>query len=157
THVDVRFASGADERYDLVIGADGVHSRVRTLAFGAEPKYMVHMGSAMAIATIPNSLSLVREQLSYNDVKRIATVKSSRGNRELVACLFYETELEAFDPDDEARQRRQVKDAFAAAGWQLPTIARAVAEADDFHAALTCQIRMERYHAGRAVLVGDAA
>ena len=34
--VDVTFAGGARETYDAVVGADGVHSRTRALAFGPE-------------------------------------------------------------------------------------------------------------------------
>jgi 2-polyprenyl-6-methoxyphenol hydroxylase-like FAD-dependent oxidoreductase len=150
------FASGALGRYDLVVGADGVHSAVRRLAFGPDPRFTVHMGSAMAIGTIPNALGLVREQLSCNDVERVATIKSANGDAELKVCLFFRSKLAAFDSEDVSAQKRQLTEAFAGASWRLPEIARMVADAPDFYAAPTCQIRMARHYAGRAVLVGDA-
>jgi 2-polyprenyl-6-methoxyphenol hydroxylase-like FAD-dependent oxidoreductase len=155
-HVEVAFASGRHDRYDLVIGADGVHSQVRALAFGPESEVVQDLGSAMAIATVPNTLGLVREQLSYNDVKRIATVKSAANDRELKVCLFYPMTREAFDPHDEARQKRQVCEAFEGSGWVLPELVPAMVEAEDFYADLTCQIRIDRYHTGRIALIGDA-
>ena len=155
-HVEVSFASGAHERFDLVIGADGVHSRVRALTFGPEQDFVHDLGSAMAIGTVPNTLGLVREQLSYNDIKRIATVRSASGDRELKACFFFPMTRLQFDPNDEAKQRQQVRDAFASSRWVLPTLAPAVADAEDFYCDLTCQIRMESYQRGRIVLVGDA-
>ena len=155
-HVEVTFTSGARERYDVVIGADGIHSRVRALAFGPEEDFVDDLGSAMAIATVPASLGLVREQLSYNDVKRIATVKSTNGDREMKVCVFYPMTREAFDPEDEALQKRQLLDAFRGSAWVLSQLTEAMAQAGDFYCDLTCQIRMDRFHEGRVALVGDA-
>ena len=42
--VDVHFASGLAERYDLVFGADGQHSGVRRMVFGPEADYLRHLG-----------------------------------------------------------------------------------------------------------------
>jgi 2-polyprenyl-6-methoxyphenol hydroxylase-like FAD-dependent oxidoreductase len=46
--VEVSFASGARRTFDLVIGADGVHSNVRRLAFGAEARFVSHLGYYVA-------------------------------------------------------------------------------------------------------------
>jgi 2-polyprenyl-6-methoxyphenol hydroxylase-like FAD-dependent oxidoreductase len=155
-HIEAAFVSGAKDGYDIVVGADGVHSRVRSLAFGPEPRFVHPLGSAMAIGTVPNALGLVREQLSYNDVQRIATVKSAGGDRELKVCVFYPMKREHFDPFDVERQKRQVREAFASSGWELPTLVEAMTRSTDFYSDLTCQIRMDRYHTGRVALVGDA-
>ncbi|MET7398793.1 FAD-dependent monooxygenase [Dactylosporangium sp. NPDC005572] len=56
TGVDVQFAGGDRERFDLVVGADGLHSGVRRLAFGETP--LQHLGSYVAVFTAGNVLGL---------------------------------------------------------------------------------------------------
>ena len=46
--VDVTFADGRKGRFDLVIGADGLHSRIRKLTFGSEEKFERHLGYTVA-------------------------------------------------------------------------------------------------------------
>ena len=49
--VDVTFAKGAPRRFDLVVGADGLHSAVRRTLFGPTSGYVRHLG--MYVATLP--------------------------------------------------------------------------------------------------------
>lgn len=153
--VDVLFVSGARERYDLVVGADGVHSPTRTLAFAEGGRCERALGSAMAIFTTPNFLGLNREQLQFQSVKRIASVKSSEHNRELKVAVFFPFSG-AFDERDVEAQRRLVAAAFADVGWEFPRFIEAMGRADDFYCDVTCLVVMERFHTGRVVLVGDA-
>ena len=51
--VDVGLASGARQRYDLVIGADGMHSNTRRLVFGPEAQFLQHLGFYVALADLP--------------------------------------------------------------------------------------------------------
>jgi 2-polyprenyl-6-methoxyphenol hydroxylase-like FAD-dependent oxidoreductase len=112
----------------------------------------------MAIFTVPNHLGLDREQLLFSAPRRVASIKSANGNRELKVCVFF-TPVEgagAIGPDDPAAQKRLVSAAFADAGWEFPRLLDAMQTAPDFYYDVTCQIRMERHHEGRVVLVGDA-
>ncbi len=151
------FASGERRAFDAVIGADGVHSRVRALAFGEERAFLRELGSAMAIFTVPNDLGLDREQLLFSDIGRIASVKSADGNRTLKVCVFFTIPPGTFDARDVAAQKALVRRAFEGAGWEFPRFLDAMEGADDFYSDVTCQIRLDRYHAGRVALVGDAA
>jgi 2-polyprenyl-6-methoxyphenol hydroxylase-like FAD-dependent oxidoreductase len=63
--VDVQFERGAARKYDLVIGADGLHSRVRSLVFGDDALFIRYLGYYVSIFTIPNYLNLDRRGL-YN-------------------------------------------------------------------------------------------
>jgi 2-polyprenyl-6-methoxyphenol hydroxylase-like FAD-dependent oxidoreductase len=157
TGVVVDFAGGTTETFDAVIGADGVHSRTRALAFGPESDFVRPMGTCMAVFTAPNHLGLDREQLLFTGLGRIASIKSSHDNRRLDLALFFDGAPDAFDARDVASQRRLVADAFGATGWEFPRFIEAMRSADDFYCDLTCQVRMDAFHAGRVALVGDAA
>lgn len=156
-HVSVEFQGGTRETYDLVIGADGVHSRTRELAFGTEPGFTRELGSCMAIFSAPNHLGLEREQLLFNDRGRIASIKSCNQDRELKICVFFTSAPGAFPPRDVQAQRRLVAEAFAGAGWEFPRFLEAMWSAEDFYCDVTCQIRLPSFHSGRVALVGDAA
>jgi 2-polyprenyl-6-methoxyphenol hydroxylase-like FAD-dependent oxidoreductase len=65
--VDVAFERGAPRRFDLVIGADGVHSHTRRLAFGDEASLTRPLGVALAIFTTPNLLDLRDWQVAFRD------------------------------------------------------------------------------------------
>jgi 2-polyprenyl-6-methoxyphenol hydroxylase-like FAD-dependent oxidoreductase len=155
--VAVTFASGQRGEFDAVVGADGVHSRTRLLAFGDEAAFVKSLGLCMAIFTVPNFLGLDREQLLFNGAGRIASVKSSRQNRELKVVVFFTTPESAFDPEDISAHRKLVADAFEGAGWEFPRLLAGMREAEDFYCDTTCQVRMAQHYRGRVGLVGDAA
>ena len=53
---DVTFERGAPRRFDLVIGADGLHSNVRRLVFGPSRGSHRWLGAYLAVVSIPNYL-----------------------------------------------------------------------------------------------------
>jgi 2-polyprenyl-6-methoxyphenol hydroxylase-like FAD-dependent oxidoreductase len=155
--VDVRFESGREETFDLVIGADGIHSRTRALVFGREDEFSLDLGSCMTIFTAPNVLGLERGQLLFSAIGRVASVKSANEDADLKVSLFFKTDRGAFVPEDEASQRRLTEDAWRDAGWVWPRLIEAMHAAPDFYCDRTQQIRMERFTRDRVALVGDAA
>ena len=157
SRVSVTFESGERGAFDVVVGADGVHSRTRALAFGEESAFLRDLGSRMAIFTVPNHLGLRREQLLFSGLGRIASVKTASDDRDLKVCVFFVGTPGAYDPGDVDSQRLDVQTAFAGAGWEFPRFLEGIWHANDFYSDVTCQIRMDRYAAGRIALVGDAA
>jgi 2-polyprenyl-6-methoxyphenol hydroxylase-like FAD-dependent oxidoreductase len=155
--VDVTFERGGPERFDLVIGADGVHSRTRALAFGSERDFVRPLGSAMAIFTVPNTLGLRREQLLFSATKRIASIKCDRGSETLKVCVFFTLDPERFDHRDPAAHRALVREAFCDAGFEFARFMESLDDAPDFYADLTCQVKMPRWSTRNVALVGDAA
>lgn len=154
--VRVSFERAAPQSFDLVVGADGLHSGVRRLAFGDEAPLHRHLGSHMAIFSAPNHLGLDRWQLMYTLPGRVVSIKSDRGNAELKVTAFFSSPPLRYDPRDLAQQRALVADAFAGAGWEMPRLLTAMQVAPDFYFDSTGQIRMPRWSAGRVVLLGDA-
>ena len=56
--VAVGFERGPERRFDLVVGADGLHSVVRRLAFGPEEAFRHFLGGYLTIFTLPDYLNL---------------------------------------------------------------------------------------------------
>lgn len=159
--VRVGFVRRPDARFDLVIGADGVHSRVRSLAFASADgaPAMWPLGSAIAIFTARNHPGLDRAQLMMMAPGRVASIKSDRGNATVrVMLLFASPPVDADHGDRDRRaQRTAAAAAFAGLGGPLPALLDDIQTADDFYCVTTGQIRLPRWCAGRIALVGDAA
>jgi 2-polyprenyl-6-methoxyphenol hydroxylase-like FAD-dependent oxidoreductase len=154
--VAVTFERSAPRTFQLVVGADGLHSRVRGLAFGHESRFITHLGLYLAVFTIPNSLQLDHWQLIYVTPGKSVTVTSARGNREARAVFFFASGPLDYDYRDRKQQQELLTAAFAGAGWEVPALLTAMREAPDFYLDSVSQIRMDSWSAGRVTLVGDA-
>lgn len=115
--VRVTFERAAAAKFDLVIGADGLHSNVRRLVFGPEEQFVKRLGTHAAIFTVPNFLELDYWQTWHYGDSTMAGVYSARNNTEARAALaFMDTELRIDYRDTEAQfaelQRRMAED-----GW----------------------------------------
>ncbi|WP_050515422.1 FAD-dependent monooxygenase [Streptomyces rimosus] len=157
TGVDVTFTRTAPRRFDLVVGADGLHSTVRRLAFGDESRYLRHLGAYISAFSVPNELGLDREELYYAAPGALACVYSTPDDAGAKAMLCFRSPRLAYDHRDTDRQRALLADAFANAGWQVPGLLAASRTAEDFYFDGLHMIEMDRWSRGRVVLLGDAA
>jgi len=138
--VDVTFAHSAPRRFDLVVGADGMHSAVRRLAFGEESQFRHDLGLAIAGFDVPNTFALDHGGLIYNEPGRLVMVTSGRDRARASVGLM-----------------RIVAEHFAGVGWQAPALLAALREAPDLYFDTVGQIRLDHWSTGRLVLLGDAA
>ncbi|TQL68980.1 2-polyprenyl-6-methoxyphenol hydroxylase-like FAD-dependent oxidoreductase [Nocardioides albertanoniae] len=159
THgVTITFASGAVREFDLVIGADGLHSNTRGLAFGPEAQFHRYLGRCFAIFTMPNSLGLSHESLIWNTPGRAAAIYAVDEAEPVHGFLTFARSEQPFDVfRDLDAQRTLVTDVFADAGWEVPGMLKAMHESDDIFFDAVSQIRMSRWSSGRVALAGDAA
>ncbi|MHA6626628.1 FAD-dependent monooxygenase [Pseudonocardia sichuanensis] len=159
THgVDVTFRSGALRSFDLVVGADGLHSRTRELVFGPEQQFHHYLGYCFAGFTMPNVLGLSHEGVLWNTIGRSAAHYAVRDSDEVHGLLVFthpEPPYDAFR--DPGAQRDLVAATFADDGWEIPTMVAAMGDADDLFFDVVSQIRQPRWTSGRVALVGDAA
>jgi 2-polyprenyl-6-methoxyphenol hydroxylase-like FAD-dependent oxidoreductase len=154
--VNVTFEHAAPRSFDLVIGADGLHSRVRSLAFGPEQSYLKYLGLQLAIFTTPNYLGLDYNGLVYGEPKRLIVVYSARQNTEARVMLYFTSPPLSYDRADADRQRSIINEAFAGAGWEAPRLLELMATAPDLYFDSVSTIKMDSWSRGRITLLGDA-
>ena len=157
TGVEVIFQRGGPRVFDLVIGADGVHSQVRGLLFGDESQFIRHLGYQLAIFTVPNDLGLDHTGRYYNVPGKLAAVYSARNNTECKASFYFESPPLSVDPFDVAAQKQIVAEVFEGEGWEVPRLLASMRDADDFYFDSISQIHLPQWSKGRVALLGDAA
>jgi 2-polyprenyl-6-methoxyphenol hydroxylase-like FAD-dependent oxidoreductase len=156
--VDVTFRSGGSRSFDVVIGADGTHSRTRELLFGPEEQFHHYLGYCFAVFTMPNTFGLSHETVMWNSPGRAAALYAVGDDDEVHAFLNFalpDPPFEAFG--DPTAQRNLLATVFADAGWEVPRMITAMRNADDLYFDAVSQIRMPRWSNGRVALAGDAA
>ena len=77
--VAVTFEHAPADRFDLVIGADGLHSIVRRLVFGPEDRFRRFLGGYLAGAALPNYLDLDGRMVVWNAPGRLAAIYPVHG------------------------------------------------------------------------------
>jgi 2-polyprenyl-6-methoxyphenol hydroxylase-like FAD-dependent oxidoreductase len=141
---------------DLVVGADGLHSRVRALRFGAEERFLRPLGARVAaflLDRVDHPLIEPGASHSITEVNRVAALADA-GRGRLVAFFIHRAEpgTRRF-----ASIEAELRSAFAGAGWLVPTLLDLLPRADAVYADDVAQIVMPRWREHRTVLIGDAA
>jgi 2-polyprenyl-6-methoxyphenol hydroxylase-like FAD-dependent oxidoreductase len=156
--VDVRFGSGAEQRFDIVIGADGMHSNVRALVFGPEAPFIRYLGFCFNIFSVPNDLGLSHEAVIYAEPGRAGGVYAVGGSPTLLAFLNFAADEPPFDSNtDVDTQRQRTAEIFSHGGAIFRRLVEAMQRADDLFFDTVSQIHVPRWSSGRVALVGDAA
>jgi 2-polyprenyl-6-methoxyphenol hydroxylase-like FAD-dependent oxidoreductase len=153
--VRVTLDSGRSEQADLVVGADGLHSRVRQLAFGAVEE--TDLGYRVAVFEAAgyrprDALAYVVHAAPSRQIGRFAM----RGDRTLFLLVFRAALMDGVEPDDDAGVRAMLRRVFGSMRWEAPAILAAMDAAGEIYYDRVSQIRMEAWHRGRVALVGDA-
>jgi 2-polyprenyl-6-methoxyphenol hydroxylase-like FAD-dependent oxidoreductase len=154
--VHVEFERAGERRFDLVIGADGLHSQVRKLAFGPQDRYEKDLN--YRVAAFETTAYRPRHEAVYilhsapgRQVGRLTL----HDDRTLFLAIFrsagepYEQGLEA--------QKKILRKTFAGDGWEVRRILAALDSCNDLYFDRVSQIRMDAWSHGRVALVGDAA
>jgi len=154
--VHVQFEHGAERRFDLVIGADGLHSRVRKLVFGPQDRYEKDLG--YRVAAFETTGYRRRDELVYivhsAPGRQVGRLALHDGQTLFLFIFASGSEPEAHRV---AAQKAMLRKAFQGDGWELPRILTALDTCDDLYFDRVSQIRMAAWSRGRIALVGDAA
>lgn len=154
--VDVMFEREAPRRFDLVIGADGLHSAVRRLVFGPERDFVRHMGVWVATMPLDGPAEYPHDVLMHNTPGRLVSIHPSTG-RAMVAFIFRGPMVDGFDHRDTAQHKRIVTEAYADAGWCVPELLEHLQATSDLYFDSVSQVRLPSWSHGRVALLGDAA
>jgi 2-polyprenyl-6-methoxyphenol hydroxylase-like FAD-dependent oxidoreductase len=156
--VRVGFDHAPPREADLVVGADGLHSRVRRLVFGPDAGVEVSLGYHVAAFAIEGYRP--REELVYvvhNVPGRQVSRWSMREDKTLVLFVFRDEYLPAERPSNEQERKAVLAHVFADVGWECPRILAAMESVRNIYFDRVSQIRMGCWTKGRTALIGDAA
>ncbi|HEY3561905.1 MAG TPA: FAD-dependent monooxygenase [Kribbella sp.] len=151
-------ASVTTERFDLVVGADGLRSTVRRMAFGPDTGRIHRLGYILAACSLPGAVPGYREQdgLVMSELGRSAWVFPF-ADRPPTVLFNYRAD------DVDAEFSRPAIGSLRAAFGPQPTgmtlgwLLDQFEQAPDHLFDSAEQVRLGTWHQGRVVLVGDAA
>lgn len=155
--VQVKFQNNQPREFDVVIGADGIHSNVRRIIFGNEKKFLQELGLYLSVFTVPNYLSLDRVEMQYSELGRVAAVWSSRGEPNMKACFGFTAPSAEVDLNDQTQQKQLIRKTYEDIGWEVPRLLQMMPNSTDFYFDAAAQVHMDHWFSNRIVLVGDAA
>jgi 2-polyprenyl-6-methoxyphenol hydroxylase-like FAD-dependent oxidoreductase len=152
---DVRFAHGAPRRFDVVVGADGLHSGVRQLVFGDVPERF--LGGYLAVVSVPKSLAREGEMTGYFEPGRVAMVYTADHLDDARAVFIFRPKSALdFDHRDVTRQKKQLRAAFVGTSAEVDTWLDELGRTPTFYFDAITQLEMAEWSRGRVTLVGDA-
>jgi 2-polyprenyl-6-methoxyphenol hydroxylase-like FAD-dependent oxidoreductase len=151
--VHARFEDGGEEAVSLVVGADGVHSRVRELAFGPEQQFARFLGLYVAAFHVPSQgFSIGREVKLYEETDRAAFLYPLSGEQLDATLAFRHAQM----PVPHRDRIGALRDIYRGGGWITPDILNAYTGEEPVYFDSVTQIVMQQWHKGRIALIGDA-
>jgi 2-polyprenyl-6-methoxyphenol hydroxylase-like FAD-dependent oxidoreductase len=153
--VDVTFVHNRPERFDIVIGAGGLHSPIGALVFGPEnrfEKYLGYCAAAFTIAGHPHrdAHGYVGHAAPGRQVMRCAM----RGNRTVVFLVFSSVTVPSRALHETEVQQTMLRDTFGRDSWEVPDLLAGLDRCSDLYFDAVSQIRMDGWSRGRVALVG---
>jgi 2-polyprenyl-6-methoxyphenol hydroxylase-like FAD-dependent oxidoreductase len=151
--VTARFTDGSAEAFALVVGADGVHSRVRELVFGPEAQFARFLGLYVAGFHAPSEgFSIGRTVKLYEETDRVAFLYPLDARRLDATYVFRQAEIHV----PHAERLAFLRARYRGAGWITRDVLNAYAGDDPIFFDSVTQIVMPQWHKGRVALIGDA-
>lgn len=166
SEVNVSFKNGTPKTtYDLVVGADGLGSRTRRLALGADAADIKSLNAYVSYFSIPKGeTDSMYARCHWTTGGRNMTVRPDNVGKTRVFLSVV-----AYDGSDKrlARfakvakegveaQKALVRELFQDAGWEIDRMLEGMHKSDDFYQQHVAQVRVDRWSKGRVALVGDA-
>ncbi|GGO83095.1 FAD-dependent oxidoreductase [Nonomuraea cavernae] len=161
THVDqddqavrVSLTDGTVEEADLLIGADGLHSATRALAFGPEEDFLLDLGHKVAVFMLdrrPDTIAPGATGTLSSNGRTAAFISVGDGRN--VAFFGYRA-AHARPGEDVTAQLGRV---YGDLGWVIPEALAALPRTESVYFDTISQVVAPYWSSGRVVLLGDAA
>ncbi|MCK1406161.1 FAD-binding domain [Bradyrhizobium sp. 76] len=154
--VEVQLKHGGRRRFDLLIGADGLHSAVRKLAFGPPTQFERHLGYIVAAFEAPGYRPRDEDvYLIYGQPGRMVGRFTLRDDRTLFLLIF--AEHHSVLPETPASQKALLREIYGGDGWECDQMLAELERTGELYFDTVSQIRMPNWSRGRIALIGDAA
>ena len=154
SNVTATFNDGTQQSFALVFGADGVHSRVRELAFGPERQFDRFLGYYVAAFHLQDhAYGVVTSLAIYEEPNRSLWVYSL-GEDTFTAMYIFRHEDVGFVPPD--KRVSMLKEEYRGSGWIAEKILNVFPNTEPVFFDTATQIVMPSWSKGRIVLLGDA-
>lgn len=153
--VEVTFETGQKRTFDLVIGADGVHSAIRNCTFGPDEVTRHDLGLHAAAFRCENVLGIERKYEAYLEPNRHTIVYTTRNND--LACIFiWKNRLRTVPPPGH-EQIDYLSETYRGADPRAVRLIETLKPRRRMYMEALTQIEMPSWHKGRVAIVGDAA
>ncbi len=154
--VRVTFQKGEIRRFDVLICADGIRSKTRTMIFGDEP--VIHfLQLYTSYFTIPKAATDTNWARWYNATgSRVITMRPDNVGTTRAACSFI-SEPKGYERLPVAEQKSVLKEKFADAGWEAHRLLAVLDDNPDIYFDGISQVMAPRWWKGRCAMTGDAA
>ena len=152
--VVVTFNDGTTESFDLLIGADGVHSTTRELVFGSEEQFSRYLGYTIACYPLPARYGIGRTFQMHNEPGRLVAAYCTPQGKDILTFFMYLAARKEHVPREQRLSR--LREEFAGMGWLAERFLSDVSPTENVFMDAVIQIEMPTWHRGRVALVGDA-
>ena len=155
--IEATFSNGSTGSFDLVFGADGLHSGVRDLVFGPEENYVTQLGQVFGFFDLENRLRLDHCGMACTWARRTALLQATDPDKPARASFYLTDPQLVFDYRDAEANKRLFAQRFAGMGWEVPNMLEGLTEASEVYFDSIAQVHLDSYARGRVCLIGDAA
>lgn len=156
--VRVQFLHGGTRDFDLVVGADGIHSTVRRVAFGPEDSFVRPLGYFIAGWDLPNTFGHEPVSRQFGVPGKMASITPDLQDPSRATTLVvFRSPDTAVDWHDQDAQKKLVAHAFAGLPWHIPTLLDTLPAASDLYFDAIARVHNRQWTRGRVALLGDAA